>query len=309
MMTASATPSIVVSRPDIAEVPRKSSRGFTSRLARGVLRNPGGLLGLVLLLVMCGAALAAPLMAPQDPLRQSLVRRLQAPGTLAGSITYLLGTDQLGRDTFSRILFGAQVSLSISLTVVVLATIIGVGIGLLAGLRRGWVELIAMRVADSLLALPFMVVAIAIIAVWGAGRTQLVVLLTAFVWVPFARLVRAEVLSAREKEYVEAARCIGAGGFRVALIHILPNVLSPVIVLSTFSVASMIVAESALSFLGLGVPPPAPTWGSMLAEGRGYLDTAWWLSVFPGLAITLTVMGVNFLGDALRDVLDPRQRL
>jgi peptide/nickel transport system permease protein len=280
-----------------------------SRLARGVLRNPSGLLGLVLMVGVVLAALSAPVIAPYDPIRQNLVRRLQPPSWITQTGANPLGTDQLGRDVLSRALFGARVSLSISLSVVALATILGVTIGLLAGLRRGWVELITMRVADSLLALPFMVVAIAIMAVWGSGQTQLILLLTAFVWVPFARLVRGEVLAAREKEYVEAARCIGAGDARVAVRHILPNVLSPVIVLSTFSVASMIIAESALNFLGLGVPPPAPSWGSMLNDGRGYLDTAWWLGTFPGLAITLTVMGVNFLGDALRDVLDPRQRL
>jgi peptide/nickel transport system permease protein len=263
----------------------------------------------VLLAIVILVAVFAPLIAPQDPLRQNLIRRLQPPAWISGNTTNLLGTDQLGRDILSRTMFGARVSLSTSLIVVAIATVLGVSVGLLAGLRRGWVELVSMRIADSLLALPFMVVAIAIIAVWGSGQTQLIVLLTAFVWVTFARLVRGEVLSAREKEYVEAARCIGAGDLRVAWTHILPNVLSPVIVLATFSVASMIIAESALSFLGLGVPPPTPSWGSMLNDGRGYLDTAWWMSIVPGVAITLTVMGVNFLGDALRDALDPRQRV
>ncbi len=274
-----------------------------------VVRNPGGALGLVLVILMVGVAILAPLIAPQDPLRQNLIRRLQPPAWVSGNAANPLGTDQLGRDVLSRTYFGARISLSTSLLVVTIATLFGVTVGLVAGLRRGWLELILMRIADSLLALPFMVVAIAIIAVWGSGQFQLIVLLTAFVWVPFARLVRGEVLSAREKEYVEAARCIGAGDLRVAVSHILPNVLSPVIVLSTFSIASIIIAESALSFLGLGVPPPTPSWGSMLNDGRGYIDTAWWMSVFPGAAITLTVMGVNFLGDALRDALDPRQRI
>jgi peptide/nickel transport system permease protein len=267
------------------------------------------MLGFTLLAIMILIAVFAPLIAPQDPLHQTLIRRLKPPAWVSGDSTNLLGTDQLGRDVLSRTMFGARVSLSISLTIVVIATAIGVAVGLLAGLRRGLVELVAMRIADSLLALPFMVVAIAIIAVWGSGQAQLIVLLTAFVWVPFARLVRGEVLSVREKEYVEAARCIGASDVRVAVTHILPNLLSPVIVLATFSVAAMIIAESALSFLGLGIPPPTPSWGSMLNDGRGYLDTAWWMSIVPGAAITLTVMGVNFLGDALRDVLDPRQRV
>jgi peptide/nickel transport system permease protein len=302
----------LVQSPDIAPAPdvrQRASRSLRARLGRGVLHNPGGSLGLMLVIVMIGAAIFAPIIAPQDPVRQNLLHRLQPPAWISGNNANPLGTDQLGRDVLSRTLFGARVSLSTSLLVVTIATIVGVSVGLVAGLRRGWLEMTIMRIADSLLALPFMVVAIAIIAVWGSGQTQLIVLLTAFIWVPFARLVRGEVLSAREKEYVEAARCLGASDRRVAVTHILPNVLSPVIVLSTFSVASMIIAESALSFLGLGVPPPTPTWGSMLNDGRGYLDTAWWMSVVPGVAITLTIMGVNFLGDALRDALDPRQRV
>jgi ABC-type dipeptide/oligopeptide/nickel transport system permease subunit len=285
------------------------TRGLWSRVAHGTLRNPAGRIGSVMFGLMLLMALFGPLIAPRDPVHQDIIHRLQPPAWISDKGTTVLGTDQYGRDVASRLFYGAQVSLSLSLLVVLLACTLGVVLGLAAGLQRGWLEMVIMRLADSLLAVPFMVVAIAIIAVWGSGWLQLVALLTAFVWVPFARMVRADVLSAREKEYVEAARCLGAGDLRIALRHVLPNVISPVIVLATFTIAGLIIAESALSFLGVGIQPPTPSWGSMLNDGRGFMDTAWWLSVFPGLAITLTVMGANFLGDALRDVLDPRQRL
>jgi peptide/nickel transport system permease protein len=299
--------------PDEADAPAARpaarSRGFRSRAATGLLRRPAGLIGLAIVALIVLAALFAPAIAPHDPVQQRITRRGQPPAWMSGNWSHPLGTDHLGRDVLSRILFGARASVVLSGSVVVMAAASGTLLGLLAGMRGGLVDVVIMRVADALLAVPFMVVAIAVIAVFGAGLTQLTLLLTVFGWVQFARVVRGDVLSAREKEYVEAARCLGARGLRIALRHILPNVLSPVIVLATFAVAALIIIESALSFLGLGIQPPTPSWGGMLSDGRNYLDTAWWLSVFPGLAITLMVMGVNFLGDALRDVLDPRQRL
>ncbi|MCS6802785.1 MAG: ABC transporter permease [Chloroflexota bacterium] len=301
---APAVPPIVTP----ARLPR--GRGLLSRLVAGLLRNPTGLLGLAIVIVVVIVALFAGQLAPQDPIQQRIVARLRPPGYVsANNVTYLLGTDQYGRDILSRLIFGARVSLSLGFSVVILGTLIGVTMGLVAGLVGGVVEAVVMRVVDALVSVPFLIVAVAVIAVFGPGLQQLIILLTMFVWGQFARLVRGDVLSVKEKEYIEAAFAIGASRLRVAWRHVLPNVISPVIVLATFSVAQLIVAEGALSFLGLGVPPPTPSWGSMLSEGRGYIDSAWWLSVFPGLAITLTVVGVNFLGDALRDIFDPRQHL
>ncbi|MCL6646736.1 MAG: ABC transporter permease [Chloroflexi bacterium] len=294
---------------ELSPVRLPRGRGLSGRLVAGLLRNPSGLLGLSLVVVVVVVALAAPLLAPADPLQQRIVSRLRPPGYAIESMTYWLGTDQVGRDVLSRLLFGARISLALSFSVVVLGGTIGVGLGILAGLIGGALDALLMRLVDALVSVPFLIVAVTVIAVFGPGLQQLIILLTAFVWGQFARVVRGDVLAAREKEYIEAAIALGASQLRVALRHLLPNVLSPVIVLATFSVAQLIVAEGALSFLGLGVPPPTPTWGGMLSDGRGYLDRAWWLSVFPGLAITLTVVGVNFLGDSLRDIFDPRQRL
>jgi peptide/nickel transport system permease protein len=296
--------------PALAPVRLPRGRGIASRLAFGLLRSPTGLLGLAIVILVVLVAVFAAQLAPQDPIQQRIVTRLRPPGYVSSAgVTSLLGTDQYGRDILSRLIYGARVSLGLGFSVVVLGTIIGVAMGLIAGLVGGIVETVLMRLVDALVSVPFLIVAVAVIAVFGPGLQQLIVLLTIFVWGQFARLVRGDVLAVKEKEYIEAALAIGASRLRVAWRHVLPNVISPVIVLATFSVAQLIVAEGALSFLGLGVPPPTPTWGSMLSDGRGYIDSAWWLSVFPGLAITLTVVGVNFLGDALRDIFDPRQRL
>ncbi|MFN8532719.1 MAG: ABC transporter permease [Dehalococcoidia bacterium] len=294
----------------IAPVRLPRGRGIGSRLVAGLLRSPTGLLGLGLVILVIVVAILASQLAPHDPIQQRIVSRLRPPGYVsAAGVSYPLGTDQVGRDVLSRLIFGARVSLGLGFSVVVLGATIGVAMGLLAGLVGGFVETIIMRLVDALVSVPFLIVAVAVIAVFGPGLQQLIILLTMFVWGQFARLVRGDVLSVKEKEYIEAAFAIGASRLRVGWRHVLPNVLSPVIVLATFSVAQLIVAEGALSFLGLGVPPPTPSWGSMLSDGRGYIDNAWWMSVFPGLAITLTVVGVNFLGDALRDIFDPRQRL
>ena len=296
--------------PAVAPVRLPRSRGIVTRLIVGLLRTPTGLLGLGIVVLVVLVALFAVQLAPQDPIQQRIVSRLRPPGFVSSAgVTYLLGTDQYGRDILSRLIYGARVSLGLGFSVVVLGVFIGVTLGLLAGLVGGVLEAVLMRLVDALVSVPFLIVAVAVIAVFGPGLQQLIILLTMFVWGQFARLVRGDVLSIKEKEYIEAAFAIGASRFRVAWRHVLPNVISPVIVLATFSVAQLIVAEGALSFLGLGIPPPTPTWGSMVSDGRGYIDSAWWLSVFPGLAITVTVVGVNFLGDALRDIFDPRQRL
>ncbi len=277
------------------------------RAIRALAQRPLAITGLAVLVVLIVCAILAPLLAPHDPYDQVLAHRLSPPfWEPRGSTDYLLGTDGVGRDVLSRLIFGARISLALGFTCSILSSILGVGLGLLAGLRGGRLGAAIMRVADVQIAFPFLVLAIAVIAVFGANFVTLVVILSVFGWVQFARLVRGDVLAVKEKDYVEAARAVGASELHVALRHVLPNVLSPVIVIWTFTLAQVIIVESALSFLGFGVQPPTPSWGSMLSDGRNYLDTAWWLGIFPGLAIMLAVLAVNFLGDALRDVLDPR---
>jgi peptide/nickel transport system permease protein len=284
----------------------QTANSFLVRARRALLRNPPAVLGGVLLLVVIGAALAAPVIAPHDPTEQDTEHRLAPPAwDAAGLAAYPLGTDQVGRDLLSRALYGARVSLALGLSCTVLSSLIGVALGLLAGLGPPRVGEIIMGVADVQIAFPFLVLAIALIAVVGPSFGSLVAILSVFGWVQFARLVRGDVLAERERDYVLAARTVGATPLRVALRHVLPNVLSPVMVIWTFTLAQIILIESALSFLGLGVQPPTPSWGSMLADGRNYLDSAWWLGTFPGLAIMLSVLAVNLVGDALRDALDP----
>jgi peptide/nickel transport system permease protein len=291
--------------------PAEPARGplvnsFLSRLRRGLLRNPAAAIGALMLLIVLGAAVAAPIIAPHDPSAQETGHRLAPPAwDPDGLATYPLGTDQVGRDLLSRALFGARVSLALGLSCTVVASLIGIALGLLAGLGPPRLGEVIMGVADVQIAFPFLVLAIALISVVGPSFGSLVAILSVFGWVQFARLVRGDVLAERERDYVLAARTLGAVELRVAVRHILPNVLSPVMVIWTFTLAQIILIESALSFLGLGVQPPTPSWGSMLADGRNYIDTAWWLGTFPGLAIMLTVLAVNLVGDALRDALDP----
>jgi peptide/nickel transport system permease protein len=279
------------------------------RVARAWRHDPGGLVGLAITAGGILIAVFAPLLAPYDPDAQDILNSLVGPSWLAGGAPgHLLGTDQVGRDVLSRIIFGSRVSLSIGFLAVAISAPLGVTIGLVTAYYGGWLEDLMMRLADAQLAIPFLLLAIAIVAVLGPGLTNVILVLGLASWVVYARVVRAEVLSLKNKEFVEAARAIGATDARVIVCHILPNTLVPVSVIATFAVAHMILAESSLSFLGLGVPPPTPTWGGMVGDSRNYLTTAWWLPVFPGLAIALTVQGVNFLGDWLREALDPRRR-
>lgn len=240
------------------------------------------------------------------PTGSDLGNRLLAPSTGG---TGLLGTDQLGRDILSRIVYGARVSLLVGFTTVVIAGTLGVGLGLAAGYFGGWVDHVVMRLVDVLLAFPFLVLAIALVAVLRPSLTSVIVVLSAWGWVAYCRLVRAATLSLREKEFVAAARLVGGSDLRIIFRHILPNTLPTVLVVATFQVGQMMVAESALSFLGLGVPPPTPSWGSIIGEGRQYVSSAWWLTTLPGAALTISVIGVGWLGDWLRDVLDPRLKV
>jgi peptide/nickel transport system permease protein len=280
-------------------------------MPRGILqtlaRNGGGYLGALIVLVNVAVAVLAPTVAPHDPLDQDIARRLLPPSWLAGgSPEHLLGTDQLGRDILSRMIWGSRVSLLIGLLSVLISLPVGVAAGLVSGYFRGRLDDFVMRVADVQLAFPFILLAITIAGVLGPSPRNIVLILAAGGWAVYARLTRGQVLGLREKEFVEAARALGLGHMPLMLRHILPNVVTPIIVVATFSVAQMILLESSLSFLGLGVQPPTPSWGGMLSDGRGYITVAWWLMTFPGAAIMLTVLGVNFVGDWLRDLLDPR---
>ncbi len=259
----------------------------------------------MLSLVILSSALAA-IIAPESPTKQSLAQRLRPPAwaELSGA-GHLIGTDQLGRDVLSRILYGGRLSLIVALLAVLLSASIGTFLGLVGGYTGGVLERLLMRLAEIQLAFPFILLVVTIVAVLGPSALNVVLALGVSGWVSYTRLVRAHVLTLRELAYVESARSLGASAPRIVLRHLLPNVLSPVVVLASFSVAQMIILESALSFLGLGVQPPTPTWGGMLADARNYLDQAWWLAAFPGLALMLTVLAINILGDWLRDLLDP----
>jgi peptide/nickel transport system permease protein len=269
------------------------------------LAHPGvALAGLVALAVVV-AGLAAPALAPQDPVEQNVIDRLAPPVWMdGGTKDHLLGTDHLGRDVLSRLIYGARIALIVGLTTVAVSGLFGLGVGLVAGYFGGWADTAFMRLLDVQLSLPFMLVALSIIGVLGPSLRNIVIVLALTGWVVYARVIRAEILSLRTRDFVAACRSLGGTDSRIILRHLLPNVRSSVIVVSTVEVARMMLLESALSFLGLGVRPPAPSWGAMLADGRIYLTSAWWLATFPGLAIAITVLALNTVGDRLRDYLD-----
>ncbi len=254
-------------------------------------------------------AAAAPVIAPQDPVRQSLRMRLKPP-MMEGpdGRAHLLGTDHLGRDVLSRVIYGSRVSLLIGFAAVGVGSLVGATVGIAAGYRRGWLDTVVMTLADAQLAFPFILLAIGIIAVLGPSFPTLVVVVGLSGWMTYARVLRAQVLVLRSREFVDAIHGLGGSTLRIVLRHILPNVLSTLVVIATLELARAIVLEATLSFLGLGVQPPTPSWGGMIHEGREYLDSAWWISTFPGLTLMLTSLVVSRLGDWLRDVLDPTLR-
>ena len=250
----------------------------------------------------------AHFVSPFDPNMQFPSEARAAPlSTLEGSGRFvLLGTDQVGRDLLSRIMHASRVTLTVAFAAVLVSCLIGTTVGLLAGYFRGWFDIIAMRWVDIALAFPFELLALSVVAVTGPSLTVVIIVLGLRIWVVYARVVRGSVLSIREKDYINGARAAGASELRIITKYLLPNVVTPVIVVSTLYVGRMILIESSLSFLGIGVPPPTPTWGGILGDGRGYIDTSWWIAFFPGLAIMVTVLSVNLLGDWLRDYLDPK---
>ena len=301
--------------PASAEIaPRARPRPWTQRewvaLLRRLVRRRTALFGMLVVLAVMLAALVAPLVAPFDPLEQDIGQRLREPGWQdAQGRVHPLGTDHLGRDILSRIVFGSRIALVVGLAAVVISGVLGMVIGLVAGYFGGRMDDFLMRLADVQLAFPFILLAIAIIGVLGPSLQNIIIVIGVSSWVVYARVVRGEVLSIREREYVHAAVALGSRHWRVLVTHVLPNTFTPWLVVATLDMARVIVIESALSFLGLGVQPPTPTWGGMLADGRVYLSTAWWLATFPGLAILITVLGINLFGDGLRDTLDPRLKL
>ena len=283
------------------------------RWVTSLMRSPVGLLGGLLVFVILLAAVGAPLLAPHDPTQLNLKARLLPPfWHEEGDISYLLGTDQLGRDLLSRLIYGARISVTVGVAGVAVSMVVGVLLGLLSGYLGGIVDTIISRMLDTFMSIPFILLVLAVVGTLGVGEGSnigtLIVILGLTGWVTFARVIRGEVLSVKERDYVEAAQSIGQWRQRILLRHILPNVMASIIVLSALQISTVIIAESSLSFLGLGVQPPTVTWGIMLAEGRDHLATSWWLSTFPGLAITIAVLGIILLGDWLRDVLDPRMK-
>jgi ABC-type dipeptide/oligopeptide/nickel transport system permease subunit len=278
-----------------------------SRAWRKLAHNPAALAGALILLAVIGAAVFAPYVAPHDPARQSLIRRFTPPlWAQGGSISYPLGTDQVGRDILSRIIYGARVSLVVGISAVLVSLTVGVTLGLLSGFLRGRVDTVIMTVVDVTLSFPQLLLALAFVAALGPSLLTIIVVLGLTGWERYARVVRAEVLALREKDFVEAARALGASPTRLLLGHLLPNTFSSIIVMSTLQVAQAILAEAALSFLGVGTGSAHPTWGQMISLGRDFVSVAWWLATFPGLAILLTVLAINLVGDRLRDALDPR---
>lgn len=265
------------------------------------LRNWLALGGAAIIFLLAFIALAAPLLTTHPPKAQDVIHRLQPP-----SSDHWLGTDDLGRDVFSRILAGARVSLSIGVIAIGIALLIGTTLGLAAGYFGRWVDFLVMRLVDIFLSIPRIFLILMVIAFLEPNIFNIMVVIGLTSWMGLARLVRGETLSIRERDYIHAARGLSLSNTRILFIHILPNVITPVIVAATLGVGGAILIESSLSFLGLGVQPPQPSWGNMLTAGKDYIYMAWWLSVFPGLAILVTVLAFNLLGEGLRDVLDPR---
>jgi peptide/nickel transport system permease protein len=276
-------------------------RGLRLVARAPILANPLNLVALALIALFALCALLAPVFAPYDPLAQELGSRLRPP-----SAEHWLGTDSLGRDIASRILYGARISLIIGVVVVASAGVVGTAIGLVAGYAGGLVDEALMRLTEVFLAFPALILAMAIAGALGPSLTNAIIAIAAVTWAVYARLVRGQILSLRRREFVEAARAIGASRTRIVLRHLLPNALAPIMIQASFDLGSSIIAAAGLSFIGFGAQPPTPEWGVMISEGRNYISTQPWLSLFPGLAILLAVGSFNLLGDGLRDAFDPR---
>jgi peptide/nickel transport system permease protein len=285
-------------------------RRVTIRRPRLPAMSVPTLLACLFLLLLVAAAILAPWVAPFDPLEGDVLANLQPPSWSGdGGPAHLLGTDMLGRDVLSGIIYGARISLLVGITSVAGAGVLGCAIGIACGYCRGMLDEVLMRLTDIQLAFPFILLAIIIMYVLGQGLMNVIIVLVIATWPIYARVARAEAMRLRETEFVQAARAIGAGHGRIVLRHVVPNALSPLLVVATTAIPQMIIFEAALSFLGIGLPPTEISWGSLLAAGRDYLDQAWWIATLPGLAIMATILSVNILGNRLREWLDPRGQL
>lgn len=286
------------------------ARDWRKETLQHLLRSRAAMLSLLFLTFIALVAIFAPLLAPLDPSRINVMVTLKPPMWVdGGDPKYIFGTDSLGRDVLSQLIYGSRVSLMVGLTVVAIGGALGTLLGLLAGYYGGLLDDVIMRMADIQLAFPFILLAITFLAALGPGLENLILVLAIGSWMNYARVMRSQVLSLREKEFIEASRALGIRDARIIFRHLMPNAITPIIVIASFSVASTIISEASLSFLGLGVRPSTPTWGAMLANGREYITDAWWLVVAPGVTIMLTVLSINILGDWLRDRLDPRLRV
>ena len=293
--------------PEAEMEQRRPSKGSSWAL-RSLRKNKGAMIGVVVLIIVALAAIFSEWITPHDPTLRDISQRLKPPMTEIDDELYVFGTDALGRDILSRIIYGTRVTMIVGLASVLLAGTLGIILGIWAGYFRGKADTVIMRIADIQLAVPFMLLAIAVAGALGSSLRNTIIILGITGWVTYGRLIRSETLSVREHEFVLAARALGATNGRIVLNHVLPNVRTSMIVAATLMVARMLIAEATLSFLGLGVPITTPTWGVMISEGREYITTSWWVSAIPGLAILITVMSVNLVGDWLRDALDPKQR-
>lgn len=294
---------------DIPGTERTKRPGARRRLTRQLFKSKTGTIGLVIVVIVILTAILASILSPHDPKHTEVSKRFTPPMWMeGGSAQHPLGTDNLGRDELSRIIHGSKVSLMVGIGAVVLAGVIGIVFGLIAGFYGGWIDLVIMRIVDAFLAIPGILFMLVILSVLGPNTITLVLVLGLTNWTQYARIVRGEVLSVKERDFVRAARAIGTKDFGIIMKHIFPNIVSSLIVISTLSVATTIILEASLSFLGLGIQPPTVSWGGMLSDGRQYLATSWWVATFPGIAITITVLGIIFLGDFIRDVLDPRMK-
>jgi peptide/nickel transport system permease protein len=278
----------------------------TAGRRRDLRWRASGVISAAFIVLLIGIALGASFIAPHDPTEVEITRRNLPPVGIQGSTSdFLLGTDPLGRDVLSRLIHSTRVSLLVGFAAVAIQGVAGVTAGMVAGYRRGWTDTLIMRLVDIQLGIPFLVLAIAAAAALGGGLVNMIIVLSVTGWVQYARIVRGETLSLREREFILATKVIGCGIGRVLVKHLVPNLMSTVLVLATFQVSRMIIAEASLSFLGLGIQPPTPSWGGMAADGRDYLASAWWVATLPGLAIAATSLAINFAGDWLRDILDP----
>lgn len=280
-------------------VPKKKSK--VQFYMKQLLKSPTGLLGAIIIICVIILGVAGHWIAPYDPTFAEFNKKLLPPLSKG----HLLGTDQLGRDILSRIIDGTKISLIIGVATVAIAGLLGMAIGIIAGFFRGWVDTVLMRIVDVILSFPFILLVLIINAVLGTGLQNIIISLVLSGWVVYARVVRSEVLALREKEFILSCVATGVPKWEIIVKHIVPNLFTPIIVLSSLQIASYIIAEASVSFLGFGVQPPQAAWGNMLSEGRDYIFSAWWLITFPGIALVITALGVNLFGDWLRDVLDP----